>query len=177
MKKQFYIFTLFFIFLPSFAFGAMTQSTVTGSRALNTTYQNTSGYPIFFCATGFKTDSLQTTWWTKTGSASASDFTNTSDVPGTPWGSGGYEITLCSFVPENYYYLFAPSAGTATLARWVEWTLVSSSGGGSTSAVTEIAFASTSQPFEISNPNNDLFAGFVILYLTLLGFIYILRKK
>lgn len=92
-----------------------TQSVVTGSRAINTVYQNTSGKPMLV---------------TISGDASVNSYfdilTDANNPPTTVVARQGFNISewrSISFLvlPGNYYKL-SVLAGTPTPYRWTEWT-------------------------------------------------------
>jgi hypothetical protein len=94
-----------------------TQNTVTLSRALNTTYQNTTGKPLFVAVTA-----------TCTSGAAIAALVDASASPGTTVASASAPGTLTStaaltfFVLPSYYYRITGSGIPGpTLSIWTEW--------------------------------------------------------
>lgn len=110
---------------------SLTQSDVTASRALETIYQNTSGSPMFVSASMDRST---------TGTAFA--YCDSSSSPTTPVAkisaSGGFAETLFFSVPPGYYYKVHQDT-SASLDKWIEYTLTGG-GGNKTTLGTFAAF-------------------------------------
>lgn len=94
----------------------LTQSVVTGSRALGTIYRNTTGKTMMVTVTAYAAGA--TGQWTA--------FTDSSTPPTTEVCLGnatviseGFPITF--MVLNNNYYKVSVTGGSATLVDWVEW--------------------------------------------------------
>jgi hypothetical protein len=94
-----------------------TQNVVTGSRALNTTYHNIGGSPLFVAVTA-----------TCTSGAGITAQTDAGTPPGTAVASASAPGTLTStaaltfFVLPSYYYRITGSGVPGpTLSIWTEW--------------------------------------------------------
>jgi hypothetical protein len=101
--------------------GPTNQNVVTGSRAFNTVYQNTTGKPMWVTVTA---------QFSATANTAVSAITDSSSTPTTTVGiiyvdfnsaSSAYAITFV--VLSGNYYKIVPSGNTplATLNTWTEW--------------------------------------------------------
>jgi len=93
--------------VPSGPFSS--QNVVTGSRALETVYQNTTGKVMMIAVTVTMTSG----WAYAYTDSNASPSTI---VAGVSWNSAGLELVFI-VLPGNYYKV----TGTASLNYWVEW--------------------------------------------------------
>jgi hypothetical protein len=85
---------------------------VTGSRAFNTVYQNTTGKPM---------------WVSVTGNFSGTNYMAQADTANPPgggvaWIGGSSSLNQITWwVLPGYYYRLYPNTGGAILTQWVEW--------------------------------------------------------
>jgi hypothetical protein len=94
-----------------------TQSVVTGSRSAGTSYQNTTGRPMFV-SVSLNSSSLSTAGIFAYTDASSNPTTLVTSVT-TTFQFADYHITFW-VLPGNYYKLTL-TAGTPNLTTWVEW--------------------------------------------------------
>ena len=111
--------------LPSFQTPASsglnfsTQSVVTGSRALNTTYQNTSGKTMcVIVSVGNGGGGVGTTvaYTDSSNPPTGTIVASMSNNPNTQGGTSSFTF----MVPNNYYYYVGSNA--SPLLQWTEWT-------------------------------------------------------
>jgi len=118
----------------------VTQNVVTGSRAFDTTYQNTTGYPLFVSSsfyTSSATDSGRIACITDASSPPTTIVNYSTSMP--PVGPTGYtDIENCLFLVPNLYYYRVNGTNAPTLYVWTEWAMASSTGGSITNSTTTI---------------------------------------
>jgi hypothetical protein len=93
---------------------SITQNLVTGSRAIGTVYQNTTGFPMFVFVSG--------------GSTASVPMVAVCDASSSPslivsWESvisSGFGVMVVFLVPQNYYYKVT---GATSLGLWTESTI------------------------------------------------------
>ncbi len=95
---------------------ANSQNVVTGSRALNTVYHNTTG----------KTMWITVTTGSGTGSPSYTALTDASATPTTAVAVALYNTNVAAMpitflVLSGNYYEIATSGGSPTISNWIEW--------------------------------------------------------
>ena len=98
--------------------GPATQSVVTGSRALGTVYQNTTGRPMLVCVTASANTSGLTAITVASDSAT-SPTTSVANAGGT--GAVGITVAVTFWVLPSNYYKVSSTAGSCTLSLWTEW--------------------------------------------------------
>lgn len=88
----------------------LNQRDVTGSRALDTVYQNTTGKPLF----------VAIVYTATTGSGSA--YTDSANPPTTLVGmSSVSQQQICFIVLAGNYYKLQQAVGGNSIVSWVEW--------------------------------------------------------
>ena len=98
--------------------GPSAQADVTGSRALGTVYQNTSGKMLYVSVMCSFT----------IGTTTITAYCDSSSTPTTvvsqqapAYGSGTMVTNVFFLVPVGYYYKCSYSSGTVALTHWIEW--------------------------------------------------------
>lgn len=95
-----------------------TQSAnLVGTRTPGTTYQNTSGYPMFVKASAYNNAAGQNLL------AQNNSTSTLSNIDFASFPSSGYAVNVSMIVPPNYYYTITISGGTITYLTWYETTI------------------------------------------------------
>lgn len=103
--------------IPLAALPVSTQSVVTGSRAIGTIYQNTTGKPMFVAMQGQGSIANAVYIATTDSNATPTTVVTQSVVPTGGWNSAELFFIV---LPDNYYKVTL-STGTPTLSYWTEW--------------------------------------------------------
>lgn len=97
--------------------GVTTQNVVTASRALGTTYQNTTGKPM--CVSVSAVQSGGSVILTANADSASTPNTQVATIQGAS-GAGVVMQLVFWVLPNNYYRVFI-NAGSPTLSIWTEW--------------------------------------------------------
>lgn len=157
-----FLFVIMFL-TPSIVFAQwnVTQNDLTATAAFDTVYQNTNSYPRFVSVSANNNSSAIVTY-----TVSVDNSAIPAIVVSTNRKSATTQIISFTFeIPPGYYYQVADSSGASVVVSWVEWdNEFVSSGGSATSSI-------------ISNPNQDLFNGFIIFFICLIFIIWFFKKN
>lgn len=187
VAKFFVVFAFFFVFVPKIVLADVTQNVVTASRTIGTTYQNTTGFPLFVAA------SVRDNWGLG-GTVQLNMEIGVLTAPTTTVatcsgeGDGPQPCEAFGVVPNGWFYrVRMPSSNSPTITSWTEWAMASTtSGGGSSSIATSTVIAmvlsagfstSSNMIAEISDPNRDLAYGIFFFLLTFSIIIFYFRAK
>jgi len=143
--------------LPNIVFADVTQNVVTGSRAFNTAYQNTTGYPLFVVVSAYAVGVPASI--TGYSDSSASPTIVVSDCT----ANVSFDCVMNIVVPNNYYYKVTNAGGG--LSYWTEWAMASTSSGSVSTSTSSV-----------DNPNLDLFLGFATFFIVLYFIIWFFKK-
>ena len=110
--------TLLGVFLPHYTHADVTINPVANSRSIGTTYQNTTGSPLFVAVTGLDVLSTSDTFHAKVGT------TSPPTVPAADCSANGTVNPFCAVtfaVPNGYYYQITRDGTSISISKWTEW--------------------------------------------------------